>query len=250
LLRKIGKIIITVLLIAGCATGKNINSIILCGDWGKIIENTVNNNITESGFYIQKGRLNLKSEKEKVGLYFSVKYARKNKYLISLKGKSGIEALRIFISNDTLLVNDRINRELLYGRPEDFERITGIPVELLKVIFGDVPEYNLKVESPYQVDKKEEIRVEGYFKGLKYYFNVNCRLQKMSNLIISTGLKEENIIVSNNKFRGDNKLIPVETSVYDPVRKIKIEIRNQKFIIPWYGDIEFIPGANFKKRHI
>jgi len=250
LYRKIKKIIISVLLITGCATSKNINSIIHCSDWKKIIENAVNNNITKTGFYIQKGKIDLKSETEKVSLYFSVKYARKNNYLISLRSKSGVEALRIFISNDTLLINDRINRELLYGQPDDFERITGIPVEMLKIIFGDVPEYNLKIAAPSKIDKKEEISIEGYYKGIKYQLKIDCRFQKMNNLIISTGLKGEEIIISNKKFQGDNRLIPVETSIYDPVRKIKIEIKNLKFIIPWYGDIEFVPGKSYKKRHI
>ena len=38
----------------------------------------------------------------------TIKYELPDKYLISIRSKAGIEAARIFITKDTVLINDRI----------------------------------------------------------------------------------------------------------------------------------------------
>ncbi|MGB4291523.1 MAG: DUF4292 domain-containing protein [Bacteroidales bacterium] len=218
-------------------------------DINKILLNTYSKNLTDIGFYIQKGRLTVKEGKRKINFYYSIKYKRENIYLISIRALNGHEAVRIFLNNDTILVNDRINNELLYGKNADFERLTGIPVEFLKVCVGDILDYSKGIVSNVSINGRDVV-IKGFIKGLEITTNISSDRYKVSSLRMANISKEEEITIEYENFKGENHLIPEEIRIYDSQRKVELKMKNLKYIIPWYGDIDFIPGLNFKKRHI
>jgi len=232
--------LIILILVTGCTVSRQITSDKDNNfDINKILLNTYSKNLTDIGFYIQKGRLTVKEGKRKINLYYSIKYKRENIYLISIRALNGYEAVRIFLNNDTILVNDRINNELLYGKNTDFERLTGIPAEFLKVCVGDILNYSKGIISDVNINGGEVV-IKGYINGLEITTEI-----KMANIS-----NEEEISVEYKNFKGENHVIPKDIRIYDSQRKVELKMRNLKYIIPWYGDIDFIPGLNFKKRHI
>ena len=72
-------------------------------------------NITNKDFNIIKAEIDISTDNEKQKLLGSIKYKTPETYLISIRNKSGIEAARILITSDTIMINDRINKKLYYG---------------------------------------------------------------------------------------------------------------------------------------
>lgn len=214
-----------------------------------VIKQTLEQNISRTGFFIEKGRINSSGESGRISLLFSLKYNEKGEYLISLRSNTGMEAFRVMIAHDTVLINDRINQRVLYGNPYDFERITGIPSDLLIVIFGDVFRISEKANI-YSDISKNELRIEDYFMGLLVKSVIDRRISKVKSVLITTGLPDEFITIDYTKHREDRFKLPVKVEINDFQRKVKIAVRIEKYSVPWIGEIEFIPGKGFNQKKI
>ncbi len=249
---KIIILVVSIIVLSGCAglreTSMNIE------EEGNIpTERTLGQvetrNLTNSGFFIQKGRISTSGDAGRINLLFTMKYVKPDKYLISLRSVTGIEAFRVFISGDTVLINDRLNRELLYGTPFDFERITGIHPDLLRVSFGDLITENIKI-----IDNNgctgNELNVESYYMGLLIHSIIDCRQEKVKSVILSSGFPGETITIDYRKHRYDYFRIPRRVEINDSRRNVKIALKIDKYISPWIGEIEFIPGSGYKRKSL
>jgi hypothetical protein len=212
-----------------------------------VLKNTALKNITGTGFFIRKGKIVTENESGKTSLYFTMKYSADGKYLISIRSKTGMEAFRVFLSEDTLLVNDRLNRSVLYGNGRDFEKITGIPSALLKISVGDFffnkPGINGGADCI-----NNEIKLTDYFQGLIINSTIDCKAEKLKSVIVSTGTPDKYISIDYRKFREDIYSVPKRVEVNDPGRMIKITIMIDKYLAPWVGEVEFIPGSGYKSK--
>ena len=110
------------------------------------MERIENQNLTKRNFFIQKAEIEILSEEENQKLIASIKFIYPDQYLISLKSKTGIEAARIFITDDTVLINDRINRKLYFGKPAQLKNKYGISPAVLPVVLGDFIKGNSKLD--------------------------------------------------------------------------------------------------------
>ena len=246
-MQKIGIIYLFIFLISACSVS-NISQTGLTNrgltDANSAIKSTIENNITNDGFFINKGKISTSGETGRISLYFTMKYKLPATYLISLRSKTGLEAYRIFISGDTVLINDRLNKTLLTGSPFDFERITGIPSELLKISIGDFF-YNEPKYEKQENCTNGELKLSDYFLGMIVKTTLDCAVGKPKSLLLTTGITDEYINVEYRKYRDDKKKLPKIVEVYDFRRKIKIKISVFKYSSPWYGDIQFIPGSGY-----
>lgn len=200
-------------------------------------------NLSDSGFYITKAEIAVTSEGESQKFIASIKFLVPGNYLISLRSKTGIEAVRAYITNDTILVNDRINRNLYKGRADYVQRKYGIPVKLLPLIFGDLI---FKSSS----DILEEC-IDGFCSyeylgnGVRYSYVVDCKKGKVIRVENISELSRETVRLSFSKFiKSDSKLIP--TNIRLSYSGNEILIRILKLASPWDGNIEFIPGNNYE----
>jgi hypothetical protein len=211
----------------------------------KVVERTIENNLTNRDFFISKGKISTSGEGNVISLYFTMKYKLPDIYLISLRSKTGIEAFRIFINQDTVLVNDRINKTVLYGNTYDFARIAGIPLELLKVSFGDSFYGGPKMKWEGNCTN-EEIIVNDYLLGMIIKTTILCRIAKAKSAMLSTGGPQEFINIEYKKHRDDINRVPKIVEIQDFKREIKIKISILKVETPWYGNIDFVPGSGYK----
>ena len=132
--------LIPIIINSGCSVSKKISkdtSVLSQSTSEKALQITEEQNITNSSFFIERGRISTSGEGGRISLLFTMKYSNPGRYLISLKSTTGVEAFRAYLTKDTILINDRVNRTILYGKPFDFERISGLPSALLKVSLGD-----------------------------------------------------------------------------------------------------------------
>jgi hypothetical protein len=236
----------------GCAVSKRTGNEIIGisqTDAKELIQFTEKQNITNSSFFIERGRISTSGEGGRINLLFTMKYAQPGNYLISLKSATGIEAFRVYIAKDTVLINDRINRVTLYGNPFDFERISGLPADLLKVSIGDIFISGRNGENIEKcIDNK--LTVNDYFSGLIIKSIINCALGKTKSVLLTSGKLDEQITLLYSKYRNDNYKVPGRIEVNDFRRKVKIVIRIEKYSVPWIGDVEFIPGAGYKHKKL
>lgn len=246
----IASVFLIIILSGSCATtykraGKsteNINQPAI-----EILNSVFNKNLTGTGFFVEKGKILTSGENGRISLYFTMKYLKGSKYLISIRSKTGMEAFRVYISNDSVLVNDRLNKNVLYGNTNDFQKITGIPADLLKVSVGDIFMNRPMTENSNQC-VNNEIKIHDYYQGLIINSTVDCLIKKTKSAIISTGGVNEFIVIKYSRFRDDAFSVPKKIEVNDPGRKIRIIISIDKYSAPWVGEIQFKPGEGYSTR--
>lgn len=243
-----GLILATILLlISSCAGSRRVNSSVEnegSKDAAIVLERTLERNLTNGGFFIHKGRISTSGESGRIGLFFTMKFIPPSNYLISIRSKTGMEAFRVYITNDTVLINDRLNKSVLYGNVSDFEKIAGLPAALLKVSIGDLFVVDFKL-LPDEKCIDNEIKLSEYFMGLMVKSTVDCKSEKVKSVLLTTGVPDEFITIEYKKARDDIFKLPRKVEINDFRRKIRITLSLDKYTSPWIGEIEFIPGSGY-----
>jgi hypothetical protein len=178
-----------------------------------------------------------------------MKFKQPGIYLISLKSWTGIEAFRVYIAKDTVLINDRINKVTYFGKPFDFEKITGLPADLLKVSVGDFFSGNERLKFNEKCIENKII-VNDYFQGLLIRTIIDCYIGKTSSITLTSGTPDEVINISYSKHKTDYYKIPGKVELNDQKKNVKIVIKIEKVSIPWNGEIEFIRGKGFNLKRL
>jgi hypothetical protein len=209
----------------------------------------VNNNISQDKYLIEKGDVLIKDSNSTRRFLFSVKYEKSRKFLISLKSIAGIEGARIYLTKDTLIVNDRLRKRLLYGKPLNIEKITGVPFYLFDMIFGDL----------IILDEAGGIKMGEVKNRWVLYQNnkmvsikslLDEKMNKVSSATLSDQIRKEDILLIYSKFSKKDLHFPGLIEMQDKSRNIELKIRIRKIQIPWEGKIDFVPGAGYKKEEL
>lgn len=213
----------------------------------RILERTAKQNITSDGFYIQKAEFKISTKEETKKLLGSIKFEKSGQFLISIKSRSGIEAARVFISADTVLINNRINRKLYYGSSDYFMRKYGVKASVLKIIFGDYINDNLSDNSKVKCSGGK-MYTEGTVSGIRIKYTIDCKKEKIILSETEHNWKESKILIKyGDFFKNGNILLPGKIEIRDEESMTTIEIRIKKIELPWQGSIEFIPGNSYEK---
>jgi hypothetical protein len=214
-----------------------------------LVKNTIKNNITDDDFFIEKGEISIESKNETKRFIFSVKHKNTDTYLISIKNSIGLEGARIFLSVDSVLINDRMNKRLLYGRINSIENITGLPLIYLKMVFGDII-----IGSDSSARKTDlvnnRIVVSQYISGIVSKSVINPRICKMNMVECVKNSGNGTILFKYSKFNKKGKHFPSSIEIVNERESENVRIRIGKVQLPWYGEIEFFPGNGYKKEEI
>ena len=249
-MQKISLILFLFILFMGCSVTRNGSS----KNYGwsneilseKIIESIKKQNITSNSFYIQKAEIDISTQNGREKVIGSIKFESPDKYLISIKSRSGIEGTRIFISNDTILVNDRINRKQYFGSPEYLQRKFGVTLSILPVILGDYIMDNL-VDNNQTKCLDGKLYIDCISGGIKIKYVIDCKKGKTILAISENRLNYGGIEIQYNDFLKVGEILtPGKIEIHDNLRMTKIEIRIRKIESPWNGNIEFIPGNKYE----
>lgn len=218
----------------------------IAGNYNVSLGATEAKNISNSGFFITKATVEISGRDISEKMLCTVKYTNPGKYLISVRSRAGIEAARLFISEDTVLVNDRINRSFYYGSNEKLTEKYGFSYLFIPLIFGD---YLSDSTDEKAVDCKDGLlRKRSILQGSVIDYTIDCETEKAVGA--STGENEE-LIFRFTKFKKvGNITIPEEIEIEDIVRRTKIFVIIEKIEYPWDGNIEFTPGANYEKIYL
>jgi hypothetical protein len=200
-------------------------------------------NISTRNFFITKARIELLSIDKKENILASIKYLYPDTYLISIRNVTGIEAARIYITKDTLIINDRINRQILYGKPKIVGRKYGVTPEIFPIFLGDL--IGEKRTSSANGCDKGFSSVNSTIDGAKIQYLLDCKRGKAVSAIREGSNNKDFYKLSFEKFNKIGDLIYPE-SIKVEYSDMKINIRIEKIEYPWTGSIEFIPGKNYE----
>jgi hypothetical protein len=215
-------------------------------DSGNVLDKVIKQNITSSGFFIQKAEIELNTQTEKKKFLGSIKFEFPDKFVISLKSKTGIEGARIYVNKDSIFVNDRINKTMYFGTALNLKRKFGLNQSILPIIFGD-----MVVENRFNtgIGKCEEnkLKVDCNVRGVTISYSIDCKRSKINQVHLGNSSLKENINISYSSFIYlDKALIPRIIDIEDPQHSIKVRIKLMKTEYPWNGDVRFVPGKGYE----
>lgn len=249
-MRKITVILFLVVLITGCSvfryagsSNEGVSTGIITGD---VSERVIKQNITFNSFFIRKAEIEFTTMEGREKFLCSIKFERPDKYLISLKSRTGIEAARIFITKDTILINDRINRKQYYGSTQYLKSKYGITASFIPLIFGDYIEDNISDNNQAKCFEGK-MDIDCLVSGIKIKYVIDCKKGKSISATPGDSLNDEGIEIQyDDFFKTGEILTPGKIEIRDFQRQATIEIRIQNIESPWDGSIEFIPGNRYE----
>lgn len=241
--------LIFLILLSGCAAYKNRQNIFEGA--GRLPANTLadieNWNLTKSGFFIQKAEIRILDEGKEQKLLGSLKFNRPGKYLFSIKSLTGLEAARIMITKDTVLINDRINKKLFYGSPENLGRIYGITFEMLPLMLGDIIG-NQSYKSGKIECRNDRGKAESKIENRKITYEIDCRNSKILEADVLSEAGNEGLRFNMSKMSRDGDMFfPKQIEIEDLNKTTLIKINIDRIKFGDEGDIIFIPGNNYEK---
>lgn len=234
----------------GCSVFRNQNSNNIGNKSTLDLQDLKKDNLTNNSFFVQKAEVEMVSENEKESFLVSVKFCKPDSFLVSLRSKTGLEAARIFMTADTLLINDRINRILYFGSGKDLKKKFGYSSKLLPVLFGDLILLNSNIITVENC-LNEVYTVNSNYDTYSLKYSIDCNSDRLEKLEVSGGIDTNPLVLEFSETRKSGNVIYYsKVKVYD-FRKAKyLNINYRKIDSPYSGFIEFIPGKNYEKVRI
>jgi hypothetical protein len=248
-LQKVIYIVILVVSIYGCSASRKAEKTVIENEVSvKLTEEVIQKrNLTNLNFTIQRADIELNNDGTIIKLLASLKYVTNGKYLISVRSKSGIEVVRIIITNDTIQANDRITKKLYFGSTGFLESKYGISIGSLPVLLGDLIIQAGRLQGFVECQEGKGI-IRGTPENENINYSINCEKQKVEQAILRTNTGSGIIDIRFSNYRDNEKLsYPGTIEMIEEKSKsvVKIEIKKVEFNTD--DNLKFIPGVNYEK---
>jgi hypothetical protein len=201
------------------------------------------NNLTSRNFFIQKAEIEISSEELREKFLASIRFAFPDTFNISVRTRTGIELARIFLTRDTVLANDRLNRVLYYGKPGILGRKYGISSDAIPVIFGDYVNGGNDTIIKCNEDKAG---INGIVHGLRIHYDVDCKVMKVQRSVQQGNVwNSGNEIIYSDFMEIGDIVVPMLIRINKLNSKSSIEVKMGKIERPWTGSVRFVPGNRY-----
>jgi hypothetical protein len=250
-LRKIVLILFTIFFLGSCSVTRKVkNSVVpeqITPVYGNILEEVIGRNITTEGFFIKKAEITYVTKNGKQKFLGTIKFEFPDKFLISLKSKTGIEGARIYISKDSLIVNDRINKKMYFGKASYLKRKFGVDQSLIPLLFGDLF-LDKNIEKNSYKCSNDKLKLDCIIRGVKIDYEVDCKSRKLAKVNLTDNYLRQSIMISNKGFINYGSIaIPEKVEINNLNDSTIIKLRFIKVEFPWNGTLKFIPGKEYEK---
>lgn len=213
---------------------------------GNNLISVIRNNLSNNDFNIQKAEIDIIQENISARLIADIKFKKPDTLLITVRSRTGIEAGRAFITRDTLIIRDRINKKLMIGKPESLGAKYGIDPSLIFVILGDIV-----VEEKDQTNSMEcvkgEYRKEFEINGKRIEYVIDCQRRKLKQTYFEGDVNSGNIRIGLSDIINSGKVIyPGRIEIQDDLKSVGIIMKIKKIESPWAGKIGSLTGQGYK----
>jgi uncharacterized protein YceK len=248
-MQKLSLILTIILILSGCSAVRKQSRTVKNPEKKTVTElsEIINANITKNNFVIQKASINIVNDGQEKKLLGTLKFRNTGTYLFSIKSNAGIEAARVLITNDTVLVNDRINRKFFYGSQEILAGKYGISFSMLPLILGDYVDFQEEREEKL-VCKNGIGMIDFHDNEKNISYEIDCNIGKIIKAIILENAGTEGIKIGMSKFIISEGLsYPGVIVLEDMKKETVITLKIEKIRISEEENINFIPGNNYDK---
>ncbi len=207
-------------------------------------------NLSSGGFYISRADLDVSSAALDIKLIATVKFRFPDSLFVALRTRTGIEAGRLLLTGDTVLINDRINRQVLYGDPEDLERKYNVSSGAIYAVLGDFIGNPLAPVTTVRCTDGV-FYCETIAGGQIIKYEIDCRTMKPGKAFVSdkrSGQQVQAVFTDFAKYK--DKTVPATLTIMlgNGKGNVLAEIRN--IDTEWDGNIGFVASRNYKKVRI
>ncbi len=210
------------------------------------VSDILERNISRHDFYIQKAEISLLESNGTARFFALIKFKRPDSLSLSFKTRFGIEAARILITDDTLIISDRINKRTRTGKPEELKRKYGIEPRLVFTVLGDII-----------VDKRDESRRIKCQNGFcendfiignrQVNYKIDCRNSKLIGANFHENGNDESLDLQFTDFlQVESVVIPGLIRARSDLNGISVMIKIDKAEIGYSGIVGFKSPANYK----
>jgi hypothetical protein len=206
---------------------------------------TVENNISGKNFDISKATLVISQNGETQKLLIGVRHKVPDTTLLIIRSRMGVEAARIFLTNDTVLINDRLNKKLIVGKPEEIKARYGFDTGMLYMVLGDLLKDKNRETEAVKCNNGT-IKKEFSVGQREVEYNIDCNRKKVMDTEIREDIRNGGISIKFEKFMKLNGItIPQKIELIDEDLASDIKISIEKVMVDWAGEIDFIPGKGY-----
>jgi hypothetical protein len=243
-------VIVAAIVFSGCSSVKKAEVLVPVKSSDSSLElnkRALNRNLTKGSFNIVKAEVEILNNGDSQKLIASMKYRVPGNYLLTIRNRTGIEAARVYITHDTVMINDRIYRKLYCGSNEYLLKKYGIATNSLPLVLGDY--LNELSEVEILKDCTGGIsQIQGYLDSKEIWYYLNCSKSKVTAVTISDKAGTAGINMEFSEFmeRGNNSY-PEKISIEDAMQKTKIIIKIISVEFNNNDQLEFIPGKNYER---
>jgi hypothetical protein len=235
-------ILAVVLLLSGCSAmrkGKGTSSVIgpAVSDYTEMTNTVLENNITERGFEIRKGSIELEGTEIEGKFGLHARLNSKGDFYASVRGPLGIELARILMVGNEIAAIDRFNRKVYVGEKDVVMNKNGLPEDFMKILFGDMPEMN---EGNFRQEGYNEITVMGGDSGFEREMTICTDEMKICREKISATESGHNVYFTFNAFRmsGERKYAS-EITMEERKKMFHVKLSIDDLIYGYDSEIEF-----------
>jgi len=139
-----GSVVLLIMMLGGCSAARKRKTaeggvVVAEADYVSMIRTVADNNITDKGFVIRRGRIELDGTEIDGSFGLTARLNSKGDFYASVRGPLGIELIRLLAVGDDIAAIDRINRTVYIGKKEEVLKRHGMPEDFMEIIFGDLP---------------------------------------------------------------------------------------------------------------
>jgi hypothetical protein len=201
-------VLFVIILVTSCSAGRKGRSVStgitpLEAEYAGLISSVRENNITGQGLILKKGRIELGGTEMEGSFSLNARLNRSGDFYASVKGPLGIELVRIISVENDIAVIDRINKTIYEGRKDIVMKKLGLPEDIFRIIFGDLPDAGVDKVSSVSGGEMRITLDEG-----EYTNNIRLSLDEMKvsdEEISKEGIDSKKVFIRFSDFKVSEK---------------------------------------------
>lgn len=202
------------------------------------------NNISNSGFFISKARLEILVDGSIQTFTASVRKDSSGKWLASIRTFAGIEVLRAYADTEQVVILNRLGRAATLLSWDELRRDFGLSYNLLPVLVGDMPEMNIQGRSRIKCASMTDFSNQ----HLVVRMMPDCDWFRPAAMVLRDRGNGREITVTAGQFSyvgpvGYSSVIEVQEK--SGLFHVKLNIDNLE--VAWMGEVEFSIPSSYKR---
>ncbi len=241
-LLKTGLITVMIILLAGCSASRkrkstDAGSMPADATMSAMISSIRSYNITDKGFVIKRGRIELEGTEYDGSYGFNARLNSKGDFYASVRGPLGIELIRLLAVGNDIAAVSRLDRIVYVGKKDAVMQKNGMPEDFIRIIFGDLPETDFQ---NYRMEGDRVMVVKSAENGFENEINICLDDLKVCRENIGSTTSGHQITIDFNAFTdsGDVKYAS-EILIKERRRMLQVRLSIEEFASGYDTDIEF-----------